>query len=130
MQDHGSDLALDLHQFHRFDLVGWLLGRVEARPEWVLCMVEGLPSGSRYKTGSLPNPQEEHPDYVEYEASLAHTNVLLSQLLLAFAGGDNVKPNDVLPSWARHEEKGPAAPVGGSLREAYAGFAGGAPRPS
>lgn len=125
MQDHGADIALDLDQYHSFDFVGWLLGRVDARPEWVLCMVEGLPSGSRVKTGSLPNPREEDPQFVEYEASLAHTNVLLSQLLLAFAGGsDSVDPNDILPSWVSQKSDREGRSHGSELRDLNRAFMG------
>lgn len=125
MLEFGSDIVLDLLQFYQFDMLGWLLGRFDARPEFVLCMVEGLPSGSRYKLGSLPNPAGAHSDKVSYEASTAHTNLLLSQALSAFAGKD-VKPDDLMPSWGKQPPVERSS-SGGSLRSLHAALMGGMP---
>lgn len=126
MLEFGSDIVLDLHQFYQFDFLGWVMGRFDARPEFVLCMVEGLPPESRFKVGSLPNPNEVSREMVEYEASTAHTNTLLSQALAAFAG-DKVKSNDLMPSWAQQPQADKARSHGGDLKQLHAAWSGGAP---
>lgn len=129
MLEFGPDIILDLLQFYQFDMLGWLLGRVDARPEFVLCMVEGLPSDSRYKIGSLPNPAGVDRAMVEYEASTAHTNTLLSQALGAFAGKDT-DVNKLMPSWAKADAGDRERSHGGNVRSLHAALMGGLPASS
>lgn len=102
MQKFGSDVVLDLWQYYRFDYIGWVMGRVDARPEFVFCMVEGLPMDSRYKILSLPNPNGYEREHVLYSASGAHGISLASQQILAWAG-KGAKVNDVAPPWMQEE---------------------------
>lgn len=125
--EFGSDIVLDLHQFYQFDYLGWVMGRVDARPEYVFCMVEGLPAESRYKRGSLPNHGEAHADMIGYEASTAHTNTLLAQVLTALAG-DQVKGDELMPPWAKKAPE-KRQDSGGSVRQLHAAFLGGLAAP-
>lgn len=104
MHEFGSDIVLDLLQYYQFDYIGWVRGQHDARPEFVLCMVEGLPADSRYKIACLPNPRDAHIDAVRYEASTAHTNTLISQFMLSFAPKE-VKAEDIMPPWVETKAK-------------------------